>query len=72
MLQGEVKSTILLVDGWWSVSRHFHYVPEIIAAFFWSLPGGFTHFMPYFYVAFLTILLVDRGASKSPDAGVCS
>jgi 7-dehydrocholesterol reductase len=34
-LQGEVKDTILLMDGWWSVSRHFHYVPEILAAFFW-------------------------------------
>ena len=58
--QGEVKTTILLADGWWSVSRHFHYVPEILAALCWSLPGGFTHALPYFYVTFLTILLVDR------------
>jgi len=26
-----------------------------------SLPGGFSSFMPYFYVVFLTFLLVDRG-----------
>lgn len=58
---GEERSTILLVDGWWSVSRHFHYVPEILAAFCWSVAGGFEYIMPYFYVIFLTVLLFDRG-----------
>lgn len=59
--KGEVRETILLVDGWWSVSRHFHYVPEIAAAFCWSVAGGFDYIMPYFYVIFLTVLLFDRG-----------
>jgi 7-dehydrocholesterol reductase len=58
--KGEVRDTILLIDGWWKVSRHFHYVPEILAAFCWSLPGGFSNLMPYSYVIFLTVLLVDR------------
>lgn len=57
---GETKQTILLASGWWGISRHFHYVPEIMAAFFWTLPALFTNFYPYFYVLFLTILLVDR------------
>lgn len=35
--RGEVKDTILLADGWWSVSRHFHYVPELCAAFLWCV-----------------------------------
>ncbi len=56
----EQKESILLASGWWGVARHFHYVPEILAAFCWSLPGGFNHVMPYVYVIFLTILLVDR------------
>jgi hypothetical protein len=56
----EEKSSLLLVSGWWGVSRHFHYVPEILAALFWSIPGGFTSVMPYCYVIFLTILLTDR------------
>ncbi len=43
--------------GWWGLSRHFHYVPEITAAFLWTVPGGFTHLLPYFYVVFLTLLL---------------
>lgn len=58
--QGEYKQNLLLVSGWWGISRHFHYVPEILAAFFWTLPALFQHFMPWFYVCFLTILLMDR------------
>ena len=58
--EGQKKQTILLASGWWGVSRHFHYVPEIAAAFFWSLPALFENFSPYFYVSFLTVLLLDR------------
>lgn len=58
--QGETKSTLLLASGWWSLSRHFHYIPELAAAFFWALPALFMNFLPYFYVTFLTILLVQR------------
>lgn len=58
--KGEVKESILLASGWWGVSRHFHYIPEILGAFFWSVPALFTDFMPYFYVTFLTILLTHR------------
>ncbi len=57
---GEVKKSLLLASGWWGVSRHFHYLPEISAAFFWTSPSGFQHLLPYFYVIFLTILLTDR------------
>lgn len=58
---GETRKSLLLLTGWWSISRHFHYVPEILAAFFWSVPALNTNFIaPYFYLTFLTILLVDR------------
>lgn len=57
---GNIKHTILLASGWWGITRHFHYIPEIIAALCWSIPALFTNFIPYFYVCFLTILLVDR------------
>jgi 7-dehydrocholesterol reductase len=59
---GRQHESLLLASGWWGVARHFHYVPEITLALAWSLPAGFTHFLPYFYVVFLTILLVDRAA----------
>lgn len=58
--KGEPKQNILLTSGWWGISRHFHYLPEIGAAFFWSVPALFTHFLPFFYVIFLTILLFER------------
>ncbi len=57
---GEPKQSLLLASGWWGLARHFHYIPEIMGAFFWSLPALFDNFAPYFYVTFLTILLAHR------------
>ncbi len=57
---GEDKQSLLLASGWWGISRHFHYLPEILGAFFWSLPALFTHYLPYFYLTFLILLLMDR------------
>ena len=59
-IEGESKTSLLLASGWWSISRHFHYLPEIAASFFWTLPAGFDKVVPYSYVIFLTILLFDR------------
>ena len=58
--KGHPRESILLVDGWWGITRHFHYVGEIIGALCWSLPALFENFMPYFYVVYLTILLLHR------------
>ncbi len=58
--KGEQKTNLLLASGFWGISRHFHYIPEIMAAFFWSCATGFSHFAPFFYVSFLTILLTHR------------
>ena len=58
--KGEIKKSILLVSGFWGISRHFHYLLEISLAFFWTLPVLFLNFLPWFYVIFLTILLVHR------------
>jgi len=57
---GKEHESLLLASGYWGIARHFHYVPEILLALAWSLPAGFNHFVPYFYVMFLTILLLDR------------
>lgn len=57
---GENKENILLISGWWGFSRHFHYIPELLGALCWSLPALFNDFMPYFYVVFLAVLLIDR------------
>ncbi len=58
---GEEKQSLLLASGWWGISRHFHYLPEISAALLWSLPALFGSFLPYFYLCFLIALLLDRG-----------
>ena len=57
---GDEKKSLLLVSGWWGVARHFHYVPEILAAFLWSVPALFDSPLPYFYVFMLVILLIHR------------
>lgn len=57
---GETGQNILLTSGWWGISRHFHYLTEVLGAFLWSVPALFEHFMPYLYVAFLIVLLVHR------------
>ena len=58
--KGEERSSLLLASGWWGLARHFHYVTEILASFFWALPALDSGFTPYFYVIYLTILLTDR------------
>lgn len=57
---GEDRQSVLLASGWWGLSRHFHYLPEVLAAFFWSIPALFDFYIPYFYLTFLIILLLDR------------
>jgi len=57
---GEQKQSLLLASGFWGISRHFHYLPEFLGAFFWSVPALFNSFLPFFYVIFLAILMVER------------
>jgi 7-dehydrocholesterol reductase len=57
---GVTRQSLLLVSGWWSISRHFNYIPEILLSLCWTLPAGFVDPLPYFYVVYLTILLLHR------------
>lgn len=57
---GHQKNSLLLTSGFWGISRHFHYLLEMGLAFFWTLPVLFFNFLPWFYVIFLTILLIHR------------
>ena len=57
---GESRKSLLLLSGWWGISRHFHYVAEITVALAWTLPAMFDNLLPYFYVIYLAILLADR------------
>lgn len=57
---GEKKQNLLLASGFWGISSHFHYIPELAAAFLWSCATGFGYLMPFFYFLFLCILLTHR------------
>eukprot|EP00298_Acanthocystis_sp_HF-20_P012900 c20115_g1_i2.p1 GENE.c20115_g1_i2~~c20115_g1_i2.p1 ORF type:complete len:466 (+),score=166.05 c20115_g1_i2:94-1491(+) len=57
---GKTHTSLLLTSGWWGLCRKFNYTLELMAAFSWSVPALFSHFLPYFYFVFLFILLVDR------------
>ncbi|MCP4872754.1 MAG: 7-dehydrocholesterol reductase [Proteobacteria bacterium] len=57
---GEERTNLLLVSGWWGTARHLHYVFELALATAWTLPALFTHLLPWSYVIFLAILLTDR------------
>ncbi|KAM6166037.1 delta(14)-sterol reductase LBR [Erethizon dorsatum] len=52
----------LLVSGWWGFVRHPNYLGDLIMALAWSLPCGFEHVLPYFYVVYFVVLLVHREA----------
>ncbi|XP_062341661.1 delta(14)-sterol reductase TM7SF2 [Osmerus eperlanus] len=52
----------LLVSGWWGLVRHPNYLGDLLMALAWSLPCGFSHLLPYFYVVYFTILLIHREA----------
>jgi 7-dehydrocholesterol reductase len=68
---GKERSSLLLASGYWGLSRHFHYLPEVLASVFWSLPaaGVSGHFMPHFYYSFLIILLIDRAFRDEARCG---
>lgn len=54
------RGTKLIISGWWGICRHPNYVGDLIMALSWSLPCGFCHALPYFYVTYFTVLLIHR------------
>lgn len=57
---GREHENLLLASGFWGIARHFHYVPELVLAIAWTLPAGLARALPWFYVVYLAIVLVDR------------
>jgi 7-dehydrocholesterol reductase len=57
---GAQRENLLLASGWWGIARHFHYIPELAAAYLWTAPVGLSHALPWLYPVFLTALLVHR------------
>lgn len=58
---GKRKESELLTSGWWGVARKINYTFELLAAFLWSVEGGFHYGVwPFLYFLFLTTLLIHR------------
>eukprot|EP00274_Cyanoptyche_gloeocystis_P000925 CAMPEP_0196661098 /NCGR_PEP_ID=MMETSP1086-20130531/42654_1 /TAXON_ID=77921 /ORGANISM="Cyanoptyche gloeocystis , Strain SAG4.97" /LENGTH=447 /DNA_ID=CAMNT_0041995849 /DNA_START=67 /DNA_END=1410 /DNA_ORIENTATION=+ len=57
---GTTAESKLLVSGFWGLARHFNYFGDLCMALAWCLPTGFTHLLPYFYIVYMTALLLHR------------
>lgn len=60
LLNGNQSENILLASGYWGISSHFHYIPELGLAFCWCTTAMFQNLLPYLYFIFLLILLTHR------------
>jgi protein-S-isoprenylcysteine O-methyltransferase Ste14 len=54
------RGSLLLASGWWGLARHMNYFGDLLMGLAWCLPAGFGSPLPYFYIAYFTILLVHR------------
>ncbi|KAI8928265.1 ergosterol biosynthesis ERG4/ERG24 [Entophlyctis helioformis] len=57
---GDVHRSLLLTSGYWGVSRHFNYVGDLLMSLAMCLTCGVGYILPYFYIVYMTILLVQR------------
>jgi len=58
--KGEERESLLLHSGYWGISRHFHYIPEVLAAICWHISALNSGVSAYSYVLFLIPLLTHR------------
>jgi protein-S-isoprenylcysteine O-methyltransferase Ste14 len=54
------SGSLLLISGWWGLARHMNYLGDLLMALAWCLTCGFSSPLPYFYVTYLTVLLIHR------------
>ncbi|KAJ3175234.1 hypothetical protein HDU87_006316 [Geranomyces variabilis] len=58
---GKVHRSLLLCSGFWGLSRHFNYVGDLTISLAMCLTCGFNGgALPYFYIVYMTILLLQR------------
>lgn len=54
------QGTLLLTSGWWGMARHINYMGDLMMGLAWCLPCLFGSPLPYFYISYFIILLVQR------------
>uniref|UniRef100_A0A087XN24 7-dehydrocholesterol reductase n=2 Tax=Poecilia TaxID=8080 RepID=A0A087XN24_POEFO len=57
---GRSHRSKLLTSGFWGVARHFNYTGDLMGSLAYCAACGFGHILPYFYIVYMTILLVHR------------
>lgn len=57
---GKKHESRLLASGWWGKARHMNYTGDLLGSLSYCLACGFFHLLPYFYIIFMTILLIHR------------
>ncbi|KAM9302403.1 7-dehydrocholesterol reductase [Gastrophryne carolinensis] len=57
---GKKHHSKLMISGFWGVARHLNYTGDLMGSLAYCLACGFDHLLPYFYIIYMTILLVHR------------
>eukprot|EP00842_Homolaphlyctis_polyrhiza_P005657 jgi/Hompol1/6092/HPOL_000352-RA len=57
---GKIHRSLLLISGYWGVSRHFNYVGDLLISAAMCMTCGYGYILPYFYVVYMSILLGQR------------
>ncbi|KAF7846202.1 hypothetical protein BT93_L4869 [Corymbia citriodora subsp. variegata] len=57
---GKTHNSLLLTSGWWGFSRHANYLGDLMLTWSMCAVCGFTHFIPWSYFFYMSILLYHR------------
>uniref|UniRef100_A0A3B1IGI1 7-dehydrocholesterol reductase n=1 Tax=Astyanax mexicanus TaxID=7994 RepID=A0A3B1IGI1_ASTMX len=57
---GGTHKSKLMTSGFWGVTRHMNYTGDLMGSLAYCLACGGGHLLPYFYIIYMTILLVHR------------
>ncbi|KAF2090121.1 ERG4/ERG24 ergosterol biosynthesis protein [Saccharata proteae CBS 121410] len=57
---GRKHETLLLLSGWWGISRHCNYVGDLLLSYAMCSTCGLSNLLPWTYAIFMTIILVHR------------
>lgn len=57
---GKDHQTLLLLSGWWGISRHCNYVGDLMLSYAMCAVCGVQNLIPWTYAIFMTCILVHR------------
>lgn len=63
---GNQHESLLLLSGFWGISRHFNYLGDLLLSLATCLAcGTISYLLPFFYIIYMTIILVQRVSRDS-------